>query len=96
MGEGEEAPAPTGPKGIDAFYSKLSSYATAGSGEFASFVFLVLTVGIAVGFFVSNKMPELVSLAVIGSLALGLIAHYNREIATILLIAALAFIAFVA
>ena len=94
MSEGE-APAPAGPKGIDAFYSKFSSYATAGTGEFASFVFLVLAIGIAVGFFVSNKLPELAVLTILGSLALGLIAHYNREIATILLIAALAFIALV-
>jgi len=86
MGEGEEAPpAPAGPKGVDAFFGEISKYVGQSHGSFLGFVFIVLAIGVFLGYFVTARAPEYKYYAILGPVVLGLVAYYNRALAVLLL-----------
>lgn len=97
MGEGENSsPAPAGPKGFDAFFSKMSGYVGEKVSAFVAFLFLILAIGIFIGYFVMTREPGYIHYAILVPVILGLIAYYNRAIAMLLFFVALAFIVLVA
>ncbi len=93
MGEEKpEAKAPAETKGIDAFFNWLSGSVSKNTGSFAAFLFVMVTIGILAGYIVAIKAPETIYYTVLATLALGLIAYYNRAASMLVLFALLAFL----
>jgi len=90
--EKPEAKAPAGAKGVDAFFNWLSGSVSKNTGSFVAFLFLMTTIGILVGYFVTIKAPEMIYYAILAPLVLGFIAYYNRAASMIVLFLLLAFL----
>lgn len=66
---------------LDKFFDDLSTKVTETLKSFIAFLFLLLAVGAAYGFFVTLKHTEIAPLLVILPAVLGLIAYYNKTFA---------------
>lgn len=72
---------------IDSLFQRVVGYVGKQISTFVAFLFFLFTAGVAFGVFISMRFPELVPYFVIAPAIMGLIAYYNRTVATILFVA---------
>ncbi len=78
----------------DKWYNKVMGYLTGQISKFVAFLYLVMAIGIVIGGLVITKTPHLFPIVVGFYAVSGLIAYYNRDIATILFVLFLIFFIF--
>ena len=71
-------------KKVDSWYAKIQKYLTAKISSFVAFLFLLVAAGAWAGLMMASLYPEMAFLAVLIPAAAGIVAYYNRTLATIL------------
>ena len=74
----------------------MSGYVGEKAGAFAAFLFLILAIGIFIGYMVMARWPDMILYAIIAPVVIGLAAYFNRALAVLLFFFAVAFILLVA
>lgn len=77
---------------VDKFFSKMSGYVTKKVSAFVAFLFLLLGVGILIGYWVTLNAPEYIYFTMLAPLFLGLLSYYNRALAMALFLFFLVFL----
>ncbi len=68
----------------DPWYQRILDYISGQISKFVAFLFLILMIGIAIGFYVVGRAPSFGPLIILIPAIAGLASYYNRDIATIL------------
>lgn len=95
MGEEEKKEASKANR-VDSFFQRLSGRVGERISTFVAFLFLLLTIGIAIGIYIAFREPEYIYQAIAAPVILGLISYYNRDIAMVLFFFFLVFFFFIA
>ena len=75
---------------VDRFFSRIVDYVTGGIAKLIAFIFIMITVGALIGYFIASKQWPF--LLVFIPAALGVVAYYERDVAIILFAALLLFV----
>ena len=71
---------------MDSWFGKVQKYVSLKIGSFVAFIFLVFAAGSFVSLIVIQRWPEMAWLTIVIPLIAGIIAYYDRTVATILFV----------